>query len=92
MSSSLQPHPSRNSNVMLLIVLGIFTLVFAEQLITGWLALGERLNISRRDLNLTEIVVIVGAGLWGLFSLWTALGLMRDGGRTGLRRYTPWRS
>ena len=39
MSSSPQPHSSRNSNVMLLILLGIFTLVFAEQLITGWLAL-----------------------------------------------------
>ena len=87
MSSSPQPHPSRNSNVILLILLGIFTLVFAEQLIAGWLALGDRLNISRRDLNATEIILIVVAGLWGLFSLWTALGLMRDGGRTALRRY-----
>jgi hypothetical protein len=87
MSSSPQPHPSRNSNVILLILLGIFTLLFAEQLITGWLALGDRLDISRRDLNLTEIILIVMAGLWGLFSLWTALGLMRAGGRTGLRRY-----
>lgn len=87
MSSSLQPHRSRNSNVMLLILLGIFTLVFAEQLITGWLALGDRLNISRRDLNMTEIVLIVAAGLWGLFSLWTALGLLRDGGRIPLQHY-----
>jgi ribose/xylose/arabinose/galactoside ABC-type transport system permease subunit len=87
MSSSPQPHPSRNTNVILLVLLGFFTLIFAEQLITGWLALGERLNISRRDFNITEIIVIVAAGLWGLFSLWTALGLARDGGRTALRRY-----
>jgi ribose/xylose/arabinose/galactoside ABC-type transport system permease subunit len=87
MSSSPQLHPSRNSNVILLILLGIFTLLFAEQLIAGWLALGDRLNISRRDLNATEIIVVAGASLWGLLSLWTALGLMRDSGRTGLRRY-----
>jgi ribose/xylose/arabinose/galactoside ABC-type transport system permease subunit len=87
MSSTPQPHPSRNSNVILLILLGIFTLLFAEQLISGWLALGERLNVSRRDLNMTEIILIAGAGLWGLFSLWTALGLMRDGGRTPLKQY-----
>ncbi|MBI1282626.1 MAG: hypothetical protein GC179_31150 [Anaerolineaceae bacterium] len=59
-------------NFSLALGTGLLSLLVAEQVATGWIAFGDRLNISRRDFNLTEIVVIVGGILVGLLALWTA--------------------
>ena len=63
--------------ILLLGIVGVVSLFLAEQVLTGWLALGERANISRRDLNLIEWLVIVGGLLWGIVSLRTVYGLWR---------------
>ncbi len=65
------------ATVVMLIIAGILGLVIAEQFATGWLALGERANISRRDLNVLEIVLLVTSAIWGLLCLYTAIGLIR---------------
>src|SRR5690349_13166270 len=57
----------------LLALAGIVSVIFAQQVATGWVALGERINISRRDLNQAEIAVLVGTGIWGLLVVWVAL-------------------
>ncbi|NDJ62903.1 MAG: hypothetical protein GYB67_17410 [Chloroflexi bacterium] len=62
-----------------LVVAGVLCLLFAEQIITGWLPLAERVNISRRDLNWVELLVIVGMVIWGLLTLWTAYTTWRRG-------------
>lgn len=67
--------------VGLLGIIGIFSLVIAEQVLTGWLPLGERVNISRRDINFVETLAIIGAGLWGLVSLRTVFGFVRRDAR-----------
>lgn len=61
--------------IFLLVLCGLASLTVAEQVLTGWLALGERANISRRDFNFIEIFVMVGTFIWGLLCLWTAYGL-----------------
>lgn len=61
--------------ILLLVVCGIASLTVAEQILTGWLALGERANISRRDLNFIEIFVMIGTFIWGMLCIWTAYGL-----------------
>lgn len=61
--------------IFLLVVCGLASLTVAEQVLTGWLALGDRANISRRDFNFLEIFVMVGTFIWGLLCLWTAYGL-----------------
>jgi ribose/xylose/arabinose/galactoside ABC-type transport system permease subunit len=69
------PRFSKNNLLLilgLLVVAGILSLVFAQQLVTGWIALGERINISRRDFNLLELGSMVGMTLWGLIVLWAA--------------------
>jgi ribose/xylose/arabinose/galactoside ABC-type transport system permease subunit len=58
-------------------VLAFLGFLVAEQIITGWLALGERINISRRDINFIEWSVIIGSSLFGLAALRTALGLRK---------------
>jgi ribose/xylose/arabinose/galactoside ABC-type transport system permease subunit len=60
---------------LLLGIFGILSFFLAEQVLTGWLALGERANISRRDLNAIEWLVVVGGIVWGIVSLRTVLGL-----------------
>ncbi|KXK22028.1 MAG: hypothetical protein UZ15_CFX003001147 [Chloroflexi bacterium OLB15] len=65
------------ATVVMLIIAGILGLVIAEQFAAGWLALGERANISRRDLNVLEIVLLVTSAIWGLLCLYTAIGLIR---------------
>ena len=48
MGYSQPPTPTRVNviNVLLLVIIAIASLVIAEQIATGWLALGDRLNIS----------------------------------------------
>jgi ribose/xylose/arabinose/galactoside ABC-type transport system permease subunit len=65
------------TTVFLLVIVGLASLVIAEQVVTGWLALGERANILRSNKNAIEILVIVGATLWGLLTLWTAFNFLR---------------
>jgi D-xylose transport system permease protein len=60
-----------------LVVFGIVGLLLAEQILAGWLALGETVNISRRDLNLVEWAVLIGSAFWGVLSLRTAWDLYR---------------
>lgn len=61
--------------IALLGIIGVISLVLAEQVLTGWLPLGERINIPRSNLNIAEMLVIIGGLLWGLVTLRTALGL-----------------
>jgi ribose/xylose/arabinose/galactoside ABC-type transport system permease subunit len=63
--------------LILLILVGVASLILGEQLITGWLALGERANISRRDINVIEVVSIIGCVAWTLVTLRTAWGFLR---------------
>lgn len=83
------------ATILLLVVTGLLSLLFSEQIITGWLAFGDRANISRRDLNLIELLLAAGGIVWGLLSLYTAWGFLRHpatpsmedylGGRVSLR-------
>lgn len=77
-SNSSSPLRGQNLNILLLIIIGFLSLLLAEQVLTGWLSLGERINISRRDLNLTEWLMIVGSTLWGLFAFWSAVRIRRE--------------
>jgi ribose/xylose/arabinose/galactoside ABC-type transport system permease subunit len=58
-----------------LFMVGALSLLISEQVATGWIALGERANISRRDLNWIEWLTIIGGALWGLVMLRTAFSL-----------------
>jgi ribose/xylose/arabinose/galactoside ABC-type transport system permease subunit len=73
------------ANRLLLILAGVIALLLAEQIATGWLPLGERVNLLRTDFNLTEILVIAIAGAWGLFTLVSALTLKDHD--TGIRAF-----
>jgi ribose/xylose/arabinose/galactoside ABC-type transport system permease subunit len=75
--------------IILLFIVGIASLIVAEQVLTGWLALGERANILRSNKNIIEIVVIAGTAIWGLLALWTAGSLLRGNGNSNgtVRRY-----
>ncbi|MEZ4670357.1 MAG: ABC transporter permease [Anaerolineae bacterium] len=74
-------------NIVVVVITGLLALLLAQQVATGWIPLGERLNISRRDFNIVEIVVIVAAALWGLFTLWTATSLLRPQPSTLINDY-----
>lgn len=78
--------PAIRTDVILLVLVGLLALIFAEQLLSGWLALGDRLNISRREYNVTEIIVMAVSAFWGVLALWAAAGLLRDRGPR-LRHY-----
>ncbi len=67
-----------NATAFLFLAVAFVSLLLAEQVATGWIAFGDQLNISRRDFNLTEIVVMAGCALWGVFALWTALNFARQ--------------
>ncbi len=56
-------------------VMGVASLIFAHQVVMGWVALGQRANISRANLNINEIFAAVFALLIGLGALRTAWGL-----------------
>ena len=40
-------------------LLGLGALFMAQQILAGWVALGERVNVSRRDINFIELLVVV---------------------------------
>lgn len=65
------------TTIVLAVFTGVFCLVFFEQIAAGWVAFGERANISRRDLNLSEIGLLVAALIWGALCLYTAFGWFR---------------
>ncbi|MDX2159704.1 MAG: ABC transporter permease [bacterium] len=62
--------------LLALLITGGVCLLVVEQLLTGWLALGERANISRRDINWIEIVAAIGAAFWGVVNLRTAWAIV----------------
>ncbi len=62
--------------IFLLVMSSIASLIVAEQILAGWLALGERANIPRSNLNVIELGVAAGALLWGLVTLRTAYGFL----------------
>lgn len=65
--------------LLTLAVITVGTLLVAEQVVTGWLALGDRVNISRRDFNWLEIATVALALVWGLVNLRALIGaLQRD--------------
>ncbi len=76
-----------NWNTILLLVISLASFVIAEQIIAGWLPLGERVNISRRDINLTEILAAAGAIAWGLVTLRTAWGFIRHERTPSIKGY-----
>ncbi|MBL8164594.1 MAG: ABC transporter permease [Anaerolineae bacterium] len=86
-SSGARGRSALNSNILLVLLAGVLSLLFAQQVATGWLALGERLNISRRDFNLLELVTIASGALWGVFALWTALGMLTQRAEVTVRDY-----
>jgi ribose/xylose/arabinose/galactoside ABC-type transport system permease subunit len=57
---------------LLLFALGVGALIVAEQILTGWLPLGERANIPRSDLNWIEWAVIISCAIYGVATLWAA--------------------
>lgn len=58
-------------------VLGLAYLAVTFLILTGWIALGDRANISRRDINFNEWAVAIGAALLGIGALRTAWGLVQ---------------
>jgi ribose/xylose/arabinose/galactoside ABC-type transport system permease subunit len=73
--------------VGILALTGVLALLLAQQVATGWLALGERANIPRSNLNFVEVLIIVVGGLWGLLMLRSAWGLWRQKSNFTLRGY-----
>jgi ribose/xylose/arabinose/galactoside ABC-type transport system permease subunit len=73
------PNRSRtlNVNAILLLIVSLASLLLAEQVATGWLPLGDRVNISRRDINPIEAAVIAGMVIWGLIALRAFIGFLR---------------
>ena len=58
-----------------MVLLGLGALLMAEQVLTGWIALGERIDVLRSDINFIEWVVIVAFLLLALSALRTAWSL-----------------
>lgn len=88
-SGNTQKDSARTStvNIILLLVVSLASFIVAEQIITGWLALAERINISRRDYNAIEVVAIIVAVIWGLITLRTAWGFLRQEAMPSVRSY-----
>ena len=60
-----------------MLLLGLGTLLMAQQVLAGWVALGERVNVSRRDINFIELLVVVVFLLLSAAALRTAWSLSR---------------
>jgi len=69
--------PNLTPTIILLLLVGAFSLLISEQIATGWIALGERANINRREFNGIEIAALIGTALWGLLALATAFSFAR---------------
>lgn len=61
-----------------LLVVGVVSLLTTEQVASGWIALGERINISRRDFNMFEIAVLIISVLWGILALWMTWHVLKN--------------
>ncbi len=60
-------------------LLGAGSVVLAQQVLSGWIAFGERINVSRRDINFIESLIVVVFLLLAAAALRTAWSLsMRD--------------
>lgn len=66
-------------------VMGVASLILTHQLLTGWIALGKRANISRHELNLTEWFVAAIAFCLGVGALRTAWGWFTREGEVALK-------
>lgn len=75
------------TTLLLLVLLGLFSLLVGEQVLTGWLAFGDRANITRRDINPAEIIIIAASLLWGLLCLLTAWGILRSNPVVSMQQY-----
>ncbi len=60
-----------------MVLLGLGALLVAEQVLAGWIAFGERVNVLRSDINFIEWVVIVAFLLLALAALRAAWSLWR---------------
>ncbi len=71
--------PSTGVNLVriYMVLLGLGALLLAEQVLAGWIALGERINILRSDVNFIEWVVVVAFLLLAMAALRTAWSLWR---------------
>ena len=56
-------------------LLGLGTLLMAQQILAGWVALGEQVNVSRRDINFIELLVVLVFLLMSAAALRTAWSL-----------------
>ncbi len=72
----------------LFVGVGLAGLLLVEQVLAGWLALGDRANISRRDINTLEWATVILGLLIGAAAFRTAWGLYQ-GERAG-RAWAQW--
>jgi len=63
--------------LLFMIALGVIGLLLAEQVLTGWLAMGERANISRRDINFVEWVAVAFGVIYAIAAFRTAYGWLQ---------------
>lgn len=56
-------------------LLGAGSVILAQQVLTGWIAFGERINVSRRNINFIESLVVVVFVLLAAAALRTAWSL-----------------
>ena len=62
-------------STLFMAVFGVGGVIMAHQIVTGWVALGARANISRHNLNFLEWGGAIVALLLGVAALRTAWGL-----------------
>lgn len=72
-----QPNSAITGTLAYYFALTFASLAVAFMTLTGWLALGERVNISRRNLNKIEYFVAVFALILGIAAARTLWGLLR---------------
>lgn len=65
-------------------LLGILGFAVIALVLLGWLPFGERANISRRDINMIEWIIVLGAFLYGTASFHAGSGLLQ-GKQEGIR-------
>lgn len=63
--------------MLAMFVFGVFGLFIAEQILTGWLPLGDRINIPRSSINFIEWLTIIGSTIYGVACLRTSFGMYR---------------
>lgn len=76
--------------MILMALLGAGAFIVAGLILTGWLPLGERANILRSNLNGIEILMVIGAIVYGTGLLRTAWGILQY--ESASHRWTQWMS